>query len=220
MIDLKLAVQAEGYTVAHIKTDSIKIPDADQHIIDFVFKFGEKYGYEFEHEATYEDFVLLNDAVYIAKYGWAAKESKIGKWEAVGAQFQHPYVFKTLITNEPIEFDDLLETRNVVKGSIHIVSEKERRFVGRIGQFVPVLPGNGGGELVRANEVLVKDKETGEERMEMKDYAVTGTKGHLWLEAELVRHGGNKDIIDMSYFHELAEKARTSLEAHGYKLGA
>jgi hypothetical protein len=220
MIDLKLAVQAEGYTVAHIKTDSIKIPDADQHIIDFVFKFGEKYGYEFEHEATYEDFVLLNDAVYIAKYGWAAKESKIGKWEAVGAQFQHPYVFKTLITHEPIEFDDFLETRNVVKGSIHIVSEKERRFVGRIGQFVPVLPGNGGGELVRANEVLVKDKETGEERMEMKDYAVTGTKGHLWLEAELVRHGGNKDIIDMSYFHELAEKARTSLEAHGYKLNA
>ena len=93
MIDLKHAVQEQGYTVAHIKTDSIKIPNADEHIIDFVFKFGEKYGYEFEHEATYEDFILFNDAVYIAKYGWAEKESKIGTWEAVGAQFQHPYVF-------------------------------------------------------------------------------------------------------------------------------
>lgn len=216
MIDLKEAVQKEGYTVAHIKTDSIKIPEADDYIKNFVFEFGARYGYDFEHEATYEDFVLLNDAVYIAKYGWAEKEYKIGKWEAVGAQFQHPYVFKTLITKEPFTFDDLLETRNVVKGSIHIVSDKERRFVGRIGQFVPVLPGNGGGELVRANEVLVKDKETGEERMEMRDYAVTGTKGYIWLEAELVRKAGAMDIVDMSYFDALAEKARFSLEEHGY----
>lgn len=218
MIDLKEEVQKRGFTVAHIKTDSIKIPDATQEIIDFVFEFGAKYGYEFEHEATYEDFVLLNDAVYIAKYGWAAKEKKIGTWEAVGAQFQHPYVFKTLISGEEITFDDLLETRNVVKGSIFIKTEKDERFVGRIGQFVPVLPGNGGGDLIRRNEVKIKDKETGEERMEMRDYAVTGTKGHLWLEAELVREGGSQDMIDMSYFEELAEKARKSLEDHGYHL--
>lgn len=218
MIDLKEAVEAEGYKVAHIKTDSIKIPDADDYIKGFVFDFGKRYGYDFEHEATYEDFVLLNDAVYIAKYGWAEKARKIGTWEAVGAQFQHPYVFKTLITHEPVVFDDYLETKNVVKGSIHIVTENERRFVGRIGQFIPVLPGNGGGELMRTAEAVVKDKETGEERLEMKDYAVTGTKGYLWLEAELVREGGSEDMIDLSYFEALAEKARLSLEDRGYQL--
>lgn len=218
MINLKHEVQARGFTVAHIKTDSIKIPDATQEIIDFVFDYGKQYGYDFEHEATYSDFVLLNDAVYIAKYDWAEKERKIGKWEAVGAQFQHPYVFKTLISHEPIVFDDLLETRNVVKGSIFLKSDKERRFIGRIGQFVPVKEGHGGGELIRANEVLVKDKETGEEHMEMKDYAVTGTKGHLWLEAELVKNGGDQSIVDMSYFGALAEKARLSLEAHGFQV--
>jgi hypothetical protein len=53
MIDLKHAVQDLGYTVAHIKTDSIKIPNADQKIIDFVFDFGKDYGYTFEHEDTY-----------------------------------------------------------------------------------------------------------------------------------------------------------------------
>ena len=36
MIDLKHEVQERGYTVAHIKTDSIKIPNADKEIIKFV----------------------------------------------------------------------------------------------------------------------------------------------------------------------------------------
>ena len=64
MVDLKHAVQEKGYTVAHIKTDSIKIPNATQEIIDFVMEFGKKYGYNFEHEATYERMCLINNAVY------------------------------------------------------------------------------------------------------------------------------------------------------------
>ena len=107
---------------------------------------------------------------------------------------------------------------NVVKGTIYVVSENERRFVGKIGQFVPVLENCGGGRLIRAAEVTVKDRETGESFTETKDYAVTGTKGHLWLEAELVRNGGSEDIIDMTYFENLADKARASLEEHGYVL--
>ena len=78
MIDLKNAVQEKGYTVVHIKTDSIKIAEADQDIIDFVFKFGEEYGYTFEHEATLSRFALVNKAVYAAKIGWAEKAKDIG----------------------------------------------------------------------------------------------------------------------------------------------
>lgn len=48
--------------------------------------FGRQYGYEFEHEATYDSMCLVNDAVYIAK-------DKYG-WHATGAQFQHPIVFR------------------------------------------------------------------------------------------------------------------------------
>ena len=69
MIDLKHAVQEKGFTVAHIKTDSIKIPNATPEIIEFVREFGGKYGYDFEHEATYDKFCLVNDAVYIARKG-------------------------------------------------------------------------------------------------------------------------------------------------------
>lgn len=110
MINLKHEVQERGFTVAHIKTDSIKIPDATPEIIDFVMKYGEEYGYTFEHEATYDKMFLANDAVYIAKY----KSGKhAGEWTATGTQFQVPYVFKTLFSHEPIEFADLCETKTV-----------------------------------------------------------------------------------------------------------
>ncbi len=106
MVNLKHEVQDRGYTVAHIKTDSIKIPDADEDIIKFVMDYGKLYGYDFEHEDTYEKMCLVNNAVYIAKH-------KDGSWTATGAQFAVPYVFKTLFSKEPIAFDDLCETKSV-----------------------------------------------------------------------------------------------------------
>ena len=54
MVDLQKEVEKRGFVVAHIKTDSIKIPDATPEIIQFVMDFGKRYGYTFEHEATYE----------------------------------------------------------------------------------------------------------------------------------------------------------------------
>lgn len=131
MIDLKKQVQALGYTVAHIKTDSIKIPEADIDIIDFVMNFGKHYGYTFEHEATYDRMCLVNDAVYIAKYdtpeGCMRKYGYIpgdvrdhpGKWTSTGKQFAVPYVFKTLFSREPIVFSDLCETFSV-SGSLYL----------------------------------------------------------------------------------------------------
>lgn len=110
MINLKHEVQQRGYTVAHIKTDSIKIPDATPEIISFVMKYGKLYGYTFEHEATYDKMCLVNDAVYIAKY----KDGKhAGEWTATGTQFQVPYVFKKLFSREEIRFEDLCETKSV-----------------------------------------------------------------------------------------------------------
>lgn len=110
MVNLKHEVQKRGFTVAHIKTDSIKIPDATPEIIEFVIEYGKMYGYTFEHEATYDRMCLVNDAVYIAKY----KDGKhAGEWTATGTQFQVPYVFKTLFSRENIEFEDMCETKSV-----------------------------------------------------------------------------------------------------------
>ncbi len=131
MVNLKHEVQKRGYRVAHIKTDSIKIPDATPEIIKFVMDYGEMYGYTFEHEATYDRMCLVNNAVYIAKYDTAEQcQSKYGyvpgdikkhpgQWTATGTQFQIPYVFKTLFSHEGIVFDDLCETKSVT-GAIYL----------------------------------------------------------------------------------------------------
>ena len=125
MVDLKHAVQERGFTVAHIKTDSIKIPNATPEIIQFVMDFGKRYGYSFEHEATYDRMCLVNKAVYIAKfanaddceklYGYIPDENRKegGQWTATGAQFQFPYVFKKLFSKEEIVFEDMCETKSV-----------------------------------------------------------------------------------------------------------
>ena len=125
MRTLQDEVVKRGFTVAHIKTDSIKIPNATPEIIQFCMDFARKYSYEFEHEATYEKMCLVNGSTYIAKYataeqcedlyGYVPGDNKKhpGQWTATAKQFQVPYVFKTLFSKEPITFDDLCETFEV-----------------------------------------------------------------------------------------------------------
>jgi len=196
MIDLKHAVQEKGFKVAHIKTDSIKIPEATGEIIDFVFDFGKKYGYTFEHEATFDKVCLVNDAVYIARY--SGKEA--GKWIAVGAQFAQPYVFKTLFDpNSEIVFEDLCETKAVTTALYLDMNEdlgdNEHNyvFIGKAGSFCPIKPGHGGGLLMRE-----KDR---------KYYAAAGTKGYRWLEAEVVKNQGKENSIDKRYHEHLVDEA-------------
>ena len=205
MVDLKEEVQKRGFTVAHIKTDSIKIPNATPEIIEFVMEFGKKYGYTFEHEATYEKMCLMNDAVYIAKYDMQGQRNKGGKhageWTATGKQFQVPYVFKSLFSHEAIEFKDLCETRSVSTAMYLDMNEKLKEgehnyiFVGRVGQFCPIKAGCGGGELLR--ESKERDKFS----------AVGGTKEFRWLESEMVKSLGKENDIDREYYKKLVDRA-------------
>ena len=124
---LKREVQKLGYKVCHIKTDSIKIPDADQYIQDFVIKFGKEFGYNFETEAVFEKFCLVNDAVYIAKFKEPLIDKKTGEeiwWTATGKQFAVPYVFKTLFSKKPIKFEDMCEAFSVKSALYLDMNEK------------------------------------------------------------------------------------------------
>ena len=114
METLRLKVQDMGAVVVHIKTDSIKIADPTPEVEDVILKYGKEWGYNFEVESIYDRICLVNDAVYIAKCSDdAANGDEAGHWTATGAQFQHPFVFKTLFSKEKIEFPDLCETRSV-----------------------------------------------------------------------------------------------------------
>ncbi len=209
MVNLKHAVQEKGYSVAHIKTDSIKIPDADPEIIQFVMEYGKKYGYTFEHEATYDRMCLVNDAVYIAKY----KDGKhAGEWTATGAQFQVPYIFKNLFSKEPIVFDDMCETK-AVSTALYLdmnedLPEDEHNyvFIGKVGQFCPIKEKCGGGELVREG----KDKDGN-----VKYSAAAGTKGYRWLESEMVKELGKEQDIDRSYYDKLVDDAVKTMNKYG-----
>lgn len=213
MIDLKEEVEKRGFKVAHIKTDSIKIPNATDDIIQFVMEFGKKYGYTFEHEATYERMCLMNDAVYIAKYDDKGVRNKNGKhageWTATGKQFQVPYVFKTLFSHEDIIFDDLCETRSV-KTAMYLdmnenlgPDEHNYIFVGRVGRYCPIKAGCGGGQLMRRSG-------------DGQSYgAVGGTKGYRWLESSVVKNLGKEADIDVSYYQRLADDAVNDISKFG-----
>ena len=220
MIDLKYAVEAQGFTVAHIKTDSIKIPNATKEIINFVMEFGKKYGYEFEHEATYKKMCLVNNAVYIAKYedpnicmnmyGYIPGDNKKkgNTWTATGTQFAVPYVFKTLFSHEPITLADMTETKSV-KSAIYLnfneAGEDNLNFVGKVGAFTPVKPGMGGGLLVREGY----DKEGN-----VKYDAVTGTKGYRWVNSECLTDD-DTSMIDKTYYQTLVDEAVESIAKYG-----
>jgi hypothetical protein len=225
MINLKYEVQKQGFKVAHIKTDSIKIPDATPEIIKFVMKYGAAYGYTFEHEETYDKMCLVNDAVYIAKYadeekcqvlyGYIPENNKKtpGKWTATGTQFAVPYVFKKLFSKEDILFEDRSETK-AVNSALYLDmneglpdGEHNYHFVGKVGLFCPVKEGCGGGVLLRESS----NKKTGE-----KGYAAaTGSKGYRWLEAEMVKSLGKEADIDRSYYDKLVDAAVLDISQWG-----
>jgi hypothetical protein len=211
MRTLQDEVKNRGFTIVAIRTDSIKIADATKDIIDFCMEFAKKYGYTFEHEATYDRMCQVNDADYIARYkepawcediyGYVPGDNKKhgGRWTTTGAKFAVPYVFKKLFTREAIDFSDLCETKEVSKGALYIdmnerLSEGEHdyHFIGKVGLFCPIKPGYGGGDL----RVQRKNADGS-----YKYDSAAGCDGYRWLEAENVKLLGKENDIDLSYYN-------------------
>lgn len=241
MVNLKHEVQKRGFTVAHIKTDSIKIPDATPEIIQFVMDYGKKYGYNFEHEATYDRMCLVNDAVYIAKY----KDGKhAGEWTATGTQFAVPYVFKKLFSKEEIKFEDMCETKSV-KEALYLDMNEDLPDVSQYEEELSKLESNYKKGLLSDTTFEPKSLELIEQikpghnyrfigkvgqfcpiqpgkggglLMRVKDgkyYAATGTKGYRWLESEMVHQLEKEDDIDRSYYDKLVNDAVETIVAYG-----
>lgn len=247
MINLQQEVQKKGFTVAHIKTDSIKIPNATPEIIQFVMDYGKEYGYSFEHEATYDRMCLINEAVYIAKYknndkclekyGYIPEKNgdHPEEWTATGAQFQIPYVYKTLFSKEKIEFEDLCETKSVSTALYLDMNERliqdcekngypfdedgnaiiphDYHFVGKVGQFCPIKPGYGGGVLLRQGDNGKYSAATGTK----KSWKVAKGEEETfrWMESEMVRSLGLEDYIDKRYYNALVDDAVEAISKYG-----
>lgn len=74
-------------------------------------------------------------------------------------------------------------------------------FVGKVGQFTPILKGCGGGILLR---------ESGG-----KYYAATGSKGYRWMESEMVRTLNLTNQIDRSFYKRLVDDAVEAISKYG-----
>ena len=85
--------------------------------------------------------------------------------------------------------------------------EHDYKFIGRVGLFTPVIPGAGGGILLRKGE----DKfgaATGTKKKNGKDV-------YRWLESYTVKELGLQDKIDMDYYNQLAEDAIDAINKYG-----
>ena len=223
-------VTAKGFRIIHVKTDSIKIAEATSEIIQFCMDFAKKYGYTFEHEATYEKICLVNNAVYVAKaatpewcqqtYGYLPEENEPsyleenGYWTATGTQFQVPYVFKTLFSKQPVDFEDKCEVKSSKEGSLYLdfneelpEGEHNYRFVGKVGQFTPMKNGAGGAKLLAKRE----DKKTGE----TKYVNAPGATEYRWMESEMVRISNKKNLVDENFYISLVDDAKAAVSKYG-----
>jgi hypothetical protein len=228
---------------------------------------GRNYGYSFETENRFCELCLVNNAVYIA-------QTVDGAWEAVGLQFQVPYVYKTLFSHDDILFNDLCWTFST-KDALYLdrneglpdVSDKETQlealdkvlklyesdsssmdnvvrkaktydkrykvgleemvvsndsegievhrkelvdiiatghnyqFVGRVGQFAPVIDGADGGHLY----ILRNGKYVSPSRAD----------GYRWLESENIRMTKKQDLVDRNFFNDLVNEAKAAIEERG-----
>ena len=80
-------------------------------------------------------------------------------------------------------------------------------FVGKVGQFVPIKPGHGGGILLR-------------EGKDGKFTSATGSKGFRWLESEMFKNfvetgEMSEDDIDIQYYRNLVDDAIASVNEYG-----
>lgn len=244
MIDLRHAVEEQGYKVIHVKTDSIKIANPDDYILNFIVERGKRYGYNFEVEHIFDRICLVNNAVYIAKLADDDPEDP-GKWTATGTQFAVPYVFKILFSKEPIQFNDMCETKNSAVGPIYLdmnesypdVTAEEKQFKNleskyKKGELSDTLFENECASLrerIEAGHNYIFVGKVGLFcpikpgcgggtlvcKRDEKYSAVTGTKGYRWLESEIVKQNGKEDDIDKSYYNKLVDDAVSTISEFG-----
>lgn len=241
MINLRHEIERRGYTVIHCKTDSVKVANTTDEIIEFIREYGKLYGYSFETEADYERLCLVNDAVYIAY------ERNEG-WSATGAQFQQPYIFKTLFSGEPLEFKDMCETKSVTGGAIYLDMNEKLPVVDIFEKEMDRRRHNAAGGKPMKLNVDMKDMSDDDILSEISkghDYrfvgrvglftpikpglggglllrekdgkysSVTGTKGFRWLESDTVKALGREDDVDISYYEKLASEAVDAIDKFG-----
>ena len=203
MKTLQDEVQKRGFKVAHVKTDSIKIPDATPEIIEFVMEFewtatGTQFQIPYvfkklfsKEEITFDD-LCETKSVTSSLYLDMNEEilDVLGEDNLIDLEKKLAKAIKNNESEEVIE--NLQEEINKFHNYI---------FVGKVGRFCPIKEGGGGGLLCREKDG--------------KFYSATGAKGYRWLESETVLENNLQDAIDEKHFIEMADDAIETISKFG-----
>ena len=103
------------------------------------------------------------------------------------------------VTEQEALLKKLKKNDSASKEEIDTITEEiskghDYKFVGRVGQFTPVVKGIGGAILNR-----IKDG---------KSYAIQGTKGYRWLESAVMRSRDQTPYVDREYYRKLVDDAK------------
>lgn len=229
MISLKNEVQKRGFKVIHCKTDSIKVVKPNKEISDFIFEYGRKFGYEFEIEHVFDRICLVNRACYVCKYD-------TGEWDATGAEFAEPYIFKTQFTKEPLTIDDYAQTKSVAVGELYLdmcddsdiskIEELEKEKKKMEKKYPDSDLSLLDEELNRLHNYIfigrvssfIPVKSGGGTLLVKRGptySSVAGTKGYRWIETETFKKTMTMDNLDISYYRKLVDDAKADIEQYG-----
>ena len=184
------------------------------------------------------------------RYGYVPSDNKKQfkkknhPWTATGDAFQHPYIFKTLFSHEPVVFKDYCEKKEASGGGAIYLDNNEKLTEGLERELYSLredLENATKGKLGIRREIKAKQEEidsmhnltfvgrcglftpvepgTGGGYLLRvagdKVSAVTGTKGYRWMESMIVKEEHLEDRIDKSYFRSLVDSARDHIAKYG-----
>lgn len=137
-------------------------------------------------------FKEMEEKCGVSEHEWRTSE----EWHSHKAECSDNWMNR--LYSEPI----LEEEEKAKKLEEKIASLHDYHFIGRVGLFCPILPGKGGGLLMRRGT-------------DGKYSSVAASKGWRWMEAVTVADLKYEKNIDMSYFQDLASVAVETIEKFG-----
>lgn len=111
MMMLEEELNARGCNVVHVKTDSMKITNYLQEDIQYAMDRANEFGYTFELECIFDRLALTNKSTNIGHIE-GKPEYDAHAWEAVGAQYAEPFVFKKLFSHEELIEEDFMTLKS------------------------------------------------------------------------------------------------------------
>lgn len=142
---------------------------------------------------TFEDYCITQScttALYLdMNEGYPDVTEEEKEWKKLSTKYKKGEISDTTWDKEaPILMEKIEKGHNYI-------------FIGKVGRFVPVRDGCGGGWLMREKDG--------------KYYNASGSSGYRWKSAEVVKSLGREDQLDISYWVNEAHKAMGTLVAFG-----